>query len=345
MNNSISVNGRELSQTASPYLIAEVSGNHKGSKDRMLKLMLEAHQQGFDAVKIQVFNAEDMTLDIDSQDFVIQSGMWQGRTLYDVYEEASTPEEWFDDLFELAERQNITLFPSIFSKRGLNLMETKYNCPLYKIASFEAMDLPLIEMVANTGKPLIVSTGIIDEHGIEDLLTELGEFKDLVLLHCISNYPAPAESFNLRTMQDISSRFGCLTGLSDHSMDETAAVVSSALGAVAIEKHITISRDDGAIDSPFSLPIAEFQNFVRKVKEAHSSLGSVNYKSSSPRKNFRSLYVCESMKAGDIFNESNLRSIRPGHGLAPKFYKEILGKKASQDIALGTPLDWQLVAK
>ncbi|MDO6718388.1 pseudaminic acid synthase [Psychrosphaera sp. 1_MG-2023] len=339
LNKSINVNGREINEQASPYIIAEISGNHKGDKERMFHLMREAAKAGFDAVKIQVFNADDMTLDKHDDEFVISSGLWQGRSLYDVYQEAATPESWFDELFAVAREENITLFPSIFSERGLALME-QYHCPIYKIASFEAMDIPLIEKVVATGKPVIISTGIIDDNQIDDLFTHIPNAKELILLHCISNYPAPVESFNLSTMTDIKHRFNCLTGLSDHSVGNTAAVVATALGAVAIEKHITVDQNDGAIDSEFSLPIAKFKRFIQDIRDSHDSLGQVDYSSTSPRKNYRSLYVVSNMKKGDTITYDNVKSIRPGHGLAPKHLDEVIGQPVNQAIQRGTPLDW-----
>lgn len=344
LNKSITVNGRVINEKTSPFIIAEISGNHKGDKERMIRLMREAAKAGFDAVKIQVFNADDMTLNKHDDEFVISSGLWQGRSLYDVYQEAATPEAWFDELFAIAKEENIILFPSIFSERGLNLME-QYHCPLYKIASFEAMDIPLIKKVVETGKPVIISTGIIDDTQIEDLFTHIPNAKDIILLHCISNYPAPVESFNLTTMSDIRSRFNCLTGLSDHSVDNTAAMVATALGALAIEKHITVDRKDGAIDSEFSLPISEFDGFIKNIRDSHSSIGHVDYSCSSPRKNYRSLYIVEDIKKGEVFTSKHIRSIRPGHGLQPKYLDRILGRVADVDIKHGTPLDWSHLSK
>ncbi|MEO2266924.1 pseudaminic acid synthase [Pseudoalteromonas sp. YIC-656] len=335
-----------ITNGADPYLIAEVSGNHKNEISRAKQLIKEAHLAGFDAVKIQYFTAEDMTLDLRTNDFVVQSGLWQGRTLFDLYKEAATPKAWLVPLFNYAKECGITLFSSVFSYQGLRVLE-ELNCPAYKIASFEAMDIPLIEAVAKTHKPLIISTGIIDKEQISEALEacyQHGNYQ-VGIMHCISNYPAPPSSFNLNTIDDMIYAFNVPIGLSDHSIDALAAMLATAKGSCMVEKHITVSRDDGAIDSAFSLPISEMADFVTTVRNAYAACGQTDYSCSSPRKNYRSLYVVENIKKGEKFTKQNTRSIRPGHGIAPKHLNGILNKVAAEDIQRGTALTWQMVAK
>lgn len=328
-----------------PYLIGEISGNHKGDKQRIFQLISAAKSAGFSAIKIQYFTADDMTIDSDSSDFIVQSGMWEGRSLYGLYQEGSLKKEWLQEIFAYAKTEEITLFSSIFSIESIKVLE-ELNCPAYKIASFEAMDIPLISAVAKTGKPLIVSTGIIDESGIEDVISACTAAKNsqLCLLHCISNYPAKYEEFNLATITAMREKYDYPIGLSDHSLDDMAAIGAIALGACVVEKHITISRSDGAIDSAFSIPLGELQAFGQVVSNAGQLLGKPNFSSSSLRKNHRSLYVIKAVKKGEKFTKDNIKSIRPGYGLPPKHLTEIIGKIATCDIDVATPLAWDMIS-
>lgn len=348
MNNQamFCLNDKVIDNFNSPFLIAELSGNHKGDIQRAKRIMDEAHAAGFDALKLQFFTPEDMTLPLYEREFVVNGGMWQGRSLYDLYKESALPEEWLASLFKHANNIGLYLFSSVFSPKGLAVLES-LNCPAYKIASFEAMDIPLIKAVAKTQKPLIVSTGIIDDQGMEDVIEACRSVgnEQLAFMHCISDYPAPYESFNLRTLRAMVERFKLPVGLSDHSLDEVAAVSAITLGACMIEKHVTLARDDGAIDSKFSLPVGEFKNFVDKLKASQLMLGNVDYACSSPRKNYRSLYAVEDIKEGEVFTENNIRSIRPGYGLEPKYYEEIISKTSASVIKKGTALSWEMINK
>jgi pseudaminic acid synthase len=345
-NNNFSINNVSIANYQSPYLIAEISGNHKGDKKRIFQLITAAKKAGFSAVKIQYFTADDMTIDSENDDFTVLSGMWKGRSLYSLYQEGSVKKEWLVDIFSFAKKQGITLFSSVFSINSIALLE-KLDCPAYKIASFEAMDIPLITAVAKTGKPLIVSTGIIDQCGINDVIQACESVGNMQLcfLHCISNYPAQYHEFNLATISEMMSLYPYPIGLSDHSLDNMATIGAISLGACVVEKHITVDRDDGAIDSLFSIPIAELASFCQTVENAAKLLGNPSYTSSSPRKNYRSLYVVNDIKKGDAFTTVNIKSIRPGHGIAPKFYPDILGKKATKNITKATALTWDLISQ
>ncbi|WP_462157638.1 pseudaminic acid synthase [Pseudoalteromonas sp. GB56] len=345
-NNTLILDGTTITNGGNPYVIAEVSGNHKNDIERAKRLIKEAQLAGFDAVKIQYFTPDDMTLELQLPDFVVQSGLWQGRTLFDLYQEGATPKEWLAPLFDYAKQCGIALFSSVFSKRGLDILES-IGCPAYKIASFEAMDIPLIEAVAKTNKPLIISTGIINKQQITEALDACYKHgnQSVGIMHCISNYPAPPSSFNLSTIEDMMRSFNVPIGLSDHSLDSLAAVVATAKGSCMVEKHITIARDDGAIDSPFSLPIEEMAQFVCDIRHAHQAIGNVDYSCSSPRKNYRSLYVVKDVAQGEKFTPQNVRSIRPGHGIEPKHLNDILNTVATQDISRGSALTWEMVEK
>lgn len=345
-NPTFEIDNFTIGNSLEPYLIAEVSGNHDNDINRAKKLILAAKESGFDAVKIQYFTADDMTLDIKKGHFVVQSGLWQGRSLYDLYKQGATPVEWLKELFTYAKEQKITLFSSVFSQQGIDTLE-QYGCPAYKIASFEAMDLELIYYAAKTKKPLIVSTGIIDAKGIDDVLTTCKKAVNpkLGIMHCISNYPAPYENFNLATVSDMQNRYSLPIGLSDHSIDHLCATIAVAKGASMVEKHITIERDDGAIDSSFSLPIDEMPAFVDILKNTFKAIGKVDYSNSSPRKNYRSLYAVKDIKKGQVITAAMIHSIRPGYGLPPKYKNDVLNSRAEQDISKGTPISWELLCK
>src|SRR5690554_112780 len=346
----ITIAGRRIASDASPYIIAELSANHNGKLDTALKIIEEAKKSGADAVKLQTYTADTITLNCDSEEFRIKGGLWDGRTLYDLYQEAHMPWEWHKPLFEHARKLGITIFSSPFDNTAVDLLES-LNAPAYKIASFEAIDLPLIKYVASTGKPMIISTGMADVEEIEEAINAAreGGCKELAILHCVSGYPAPAADYNLRTITDMIERFGLVTGLSDHTLDNTTAITSVALGASIIEKHFTLDRNGGGPDDSFSLEPAELTALCRDSKTAWQALGSVNYgRKSSEQGNAqfrRSLYFVKDMKAGDVITEDAVRSVRPGFGLAPKYLGSVIGKKIKEDIGYGAPVNWNLFVK
>ena len=345
---SITIEGRRINIDRPPYIIAEMSANHNGSIENAFKIIEVAKQSGADAVKLQTYRPETITLKCDSADFLIDSGLWEGRTLYELYEEAHMPWDWHAPLFAHARKQSITIFSSPFDNTAVDLLED-LNAPAYKIASFEAVDLPLIKYVASTGKPMIISTGLANAEEIQEAITAAreGGCKELAILHCVSGYPAPAAEYNLRTIPDLIQRFGLVTGLSDHTLDNTTAITSSAMGASIIEKHFTLSRSGGGPDDSFSLEPAELAALCKDIKTAYAALGQVSYKLPACEKaNLifrRSLYVVEDIQAGEIFTPHNVRSIRPGHGLPPKHLTEIMGKCARRSILRGTPMNFDQV--
>lgn len=343
MSHKMVINGREISPEQTPYIIAELSANHNGNIETAFKIISEAKKAGADALKLQTYRPDTITLDSDSDDFKIKGGLWDGRTLFELYEEAHTPWEWHRPLFEHARKEGITMFSSPFDNTAVDLLED-LNAPAYKIASFEAVDLALIEYVASTGKPMIISTGMADAEEIQEAIDAArgAGCKELAILHCVSGYPAPAEDYNLRTLADMRERFNVLTGLSDHTLDNTTAVVSAALGASIIEKHFTLDRSGGGPDDSFSLEPAELAALCRDTKTAKAALGQVDYgRKSSEQGNVkfrRSLYFVKDLKAGDVITEESIRSVRPGYGLAPKYFKELIGKRVKVDIKANSPV-------
>jgi N-acetylneuraminate synthase len=291
-----------------------------------------------------------MTLDSDRDEFQIKGGLWDGRTLYDLYEEAHTPWEWHKPLFDHARKLGITMFSSPFDPTAVDLLED-LNTPAYKIASFEAVDLPLIRYVAATGKPMIISTGMADADEIGEAIAAArdGGCTDLAILHCVSGYPAPAEDYNLRTIPDMAERFGLVTGLSDHTLDNTTAIAAVALGAAIIEKHFTLDRAGGGPDDSFSLEPAEFMQLCQGARTAWEAMGKVDYgRKSSEIGNVqfrRSLYVTNSIPKGGVITEKNIRSVRPGYGLSPKYFDQVIGRKAKKDLSFGEPLTWEKLRK
>lgn len=342
-NPNINIAGRRIAADESPYIIAELSANHNGKLETALKIIEEAKRCGADAVKLQTYTADTITLNCDSEEFCINGGLWDGRTLYDLYEEAHMPWEWHKPLFEHARKLEIPIFSSPFDNTAVDLLED-LNAPAYKIASFEAVDLPLIKYVAATGKPLIISTGMADAEEIEEAINAAreGGCKELAILHCVSGYPAPAADYNLRTITDMIERFGLVTGLSDHTLDNTTAITSVALGASIIEKHFTLDRSGGGPDDSFSLEPTELTALCRDSKTAWQALGAVNYgRKSSEQGNAkfrRSLYVVKDIAEGECFTNENVRSVRPGYGLAPKYLYDVIGKTAKNSIKAGTAL-------
>ena len=339
----ISIAGRRISQEDSPYVIAEVSANHNGRLDVALRLIEEAKKAGADAVKLQTYTADTITLDADTEDFQIRGGLWDGKTLYQLYKEAHMPWEWHEPLFAHARKVGIPIFSSPFDRTAVDLLDS-LDAPAFKIASFEAVDLPLIRYVASKGKPMIISTGMADHEEIQEAIdaARSGGCTHLAILHCVSGYPAPAEDYNLRTVPDMVQRFGLVTGLSDHTLDNTTAVTSVALGASLIEKHFTLDRSGGGPDDSFSLEPADLAALCRDSRTAWQALGKVDYgRKSSEQGNAqfrRSLYFVKPLRAGDAITEDAVRSVRPGFGLAPKHLDAIIGRKLAKDVTANTPV-------
>jgi len=343
MNIEISIAGQKIGPAHAPYVIAEMSANHNGKLDTAMKIIEEAKKAGADAVKLQTYTADTITLNSDAEEFQIHGGLWDGKTLYQLYQEAHMPWDWHKPLFEHARKLGITLFSSPFDNTAVDLLED-LNAPAYKIASFEAVDLPLIKYAAATGKPMIISTGMADADEIQEAIDAAreGGCKELAILHCVSGYPAPAEDYNLRTIPDMIKRFGLVTGLSDHTLDNTTAITSVAMGAAIIEKHFTLNRNGGGPDDSFSLEPAELAALCKDSKTAWAALGKVDYgRKSSEQGNVkfrRSLYIVKDMQTGEVLTPSNLRSIRPGYGLPPKYLDVLIGKKLNRQLKAGSPM-------
>ncbi len=339
----IEIAGREVGESKPPYVIAELSANHNGSLETALQLITAAKTAGADAVKIQTYTPDTITLDCASDDFQIKEGLWRGRTLHDLYTETHLPWDWHRNLFDHARRLGITIFSSPFDASAVDFLED-LNVPAYKIASFEVIDLPLIRYAAKTGKPLIISTGLADEEEISEAVTAAygAGCKDLALLHCVSGYPAPAEQCNLRTIPDLRTRFRSVVGLSDHTIDNTTAIAGIALGASIIEKHFTLDRSANGPDDPFSLEPAEFTQLCSSALTAWNSLGKVDYnvkECERGNKIFRrSLYFVKDLRAGDTLTPDAVRSVRPGYGLSPKFYDSLIGRRLCRDVFRNTPV-------
>jgi len=344
----IQIAGRPIGPDHPPYVIAEVSANHNGKLETAMRIIEEAKKAGADAAKLQTYKPDTITLNCDSEDFKIRGGLWDGRTLFELYEEAHMPWEWHRPLFEHARKVGITLFSSPFDNTAIDLLED-LNAPAYKIASFEAVDLPLIKYAASTGKPMIISTGMANAEEIQEAIDAAreGGCKELAVLHCVSGYPAPAEDYNLRTIPDMIQRFGLVTGLSDHTLDNTTAITSVAMGASIIEKHFTLDRSGGGPDDSFSLEPAELAALCQGVKTAWSSLGRVDYgRKSSEQGNAkfrRSLYFVKDMKGGDLITHDCLRSVRPGFGIAPRYFDQLIGRKVRSDVRFATPVSWDVI--
>lgn len=345
---SIHIAGRRIAIDSPPYVIAELSANHNGKLETALRIVEEAKKAGADAAKLQTYTADTITLNCDSEEFQIHGGLWDGKTLYQLYQEAHMPWEWHKPLFEHARKLGISIFSSPFDNTAVDLLED-LNAPAYKIASFEAVDLPLIKYVASTGKPMIISTGMADSEEIQEAIDAAreGGCKELAILHCVSGYPAPAEDYNLRTIPDMIERFGLVTGLSDHTLDNTTAITSVALGASIIEKHFTLDRNGGGPDDSFSLEPAEMAALCRDSKTAWAALGKVDYgRKSSEQGNVkfrRSLYFVKDLKAGEEITADVVRSVRPGFGLAPKFLEAIIGKHVQTDICRNFPVTRDII--
>jgi len=344
----VEIEGRKIGSKAPPYIIAELSANHNGDINRAFEIIAMAKECGADAIKIQTYTQDTLTIDSDREDFKIKSGLWENRTLYDLYSEAHMPWEWHEPLFKRAKELGITIFSTPFDATAVDLLE-ELGSPAYKIASFEAVDIPLIEYVAKTGKPMIISTGMANAEEIEEAVNAArgAGCKSLIVLHCVSGYPASPEEYHLATIPDIAKRFDVLTGLSDHTIDNTTAITAVAMGACLIEKHVTLDRGAGGPDDSFSLEKPELLQLCRDSKTAWRALGDINYQRKESEKDNmvfrRSLYAVENIGMGEEFTVSNIRSIRPGYGLKPKEMTNILGRKASQSIERGEPLSWNVI--
>lgn len=342
--------GRPIGPDHAPYVIAELSANHNGNFEQALRIVEAAKAVGADAVKIQTYRPDTITLNANTDDFVVKGGLWDGRTLYDLYEEAHTPWDWHKPLFEYAAKQGITMFSSPFDPTAVDLL-MDLNVPAFKIASFEVIDLPLIRYVASTGKPMIISTGMADEEEIEEAAQAArdGGCADFVLLHCVSGYPAPASDYYLATIPDMARRWGVPVGLSDHTLDNTTAIASVAMGASVIEKHFTLDRSGGGPDDSFSLEPKEFTELCTGTRTAWEAIGRVDYgRKSSEIGNVtfrRSLYFVKDLAAGEIVTVDAIRSVRPGYGLPPKHAEVLVGMRSTRAVKANTPTDWDAVEK
>ena len=345
MNAHISIDGRKIGTDYAPYIIAEMSANHNGSIENAFKIIEQAKRCGADAVKLQTYTADTITLNSRAPEFMICGTLWDGQSLHELYQKAHMPWDWHKPLFDFAREQGITIFSSPFDFSAVDLLES-LNAPAYKIASFEMVDLPLIRYVAQTGKPMIISTGMADADEIAEAVetAKSAGCRELVVLHCVSGYPAPAADYNLRTLPDMAARFDTLVGLSDHTFDNTTAVASVVLGACVIEKHFTLDRNGGGADDSFSLEPDGLQALCRDSKTAWQALGRVHYGlKSSEQGNMqfrRSLYFVKDLQKGDTIDETCIRSVRPGFGIAPKHFDELIGKRLTRNVQANTKTDW-----
>lgn len=346
----ITIAAKMISPEYPPFIIAEMSGNHNQSLDRALEIVETASKAGANAIKIQTYTANTMTLDINERDFYIDDpgSIWNGNSLYKLYQQAHTPWEWHKPIFEKCNELGLICFSTPFDETAVDFLES-LDVPCYKIASFENADIPLIRKVASTGKPIIMSTGMATVAELDESIRTAREAscKDLILLKCTSTYPATPENSNILTIPHMRDLFQCQVGLSDHTLGIGVAVASIALGATVIEKHFTLSRDDGGVDAAFSMEPDEFSLLVSESKKAWQALGRITYgpteKEKPSLKYRRSLYVARDMKAGEAFTKENIRAVRPGFGLPPKYYDCLLGKKVREDVKMGTPVSWSLL--
>lgn len=341
----INIKGRMIGPGEPPYIIAELSANHNGSIERALETIDAACEAGADAIKLQTYTPDTMTIDCDQPDFLITGGLWDGYKLYDLYKWAHTPFEWHEKLFAYAAKKGITVFSTPFDETAVELLES-LGAPAYKIASFEMTDLPLIRTVAETGKPMIISTGMANEAEINEAVSTARDAgcNHLVLLHCISSYPAPIEESNLKQISALAERFDVLTGLSDHTLGTTASITAVALGASVIEKHFTLSRADKGPDSDFSIEPLELKHLCSAAREAWLALGVQGFEPVNAEKNNkifrRSIYFVRDLPAGTVISKEDIRRIRPGMGLPPKHFNSLLGKKLKRSVKRGTATSW-----
>ena len=348
MKEAIQSGNHVIGKNSPVYIVAEMSANHNMDLNRAKNIIKAASEAGADAIKIQTYTPDTITIDCDRECFKIKSGLWEGMTLYELYSKAYTPWEWHKELKDYAESLGLGFFSSPFDLTAVDFLE-QLDMPAYKVASFEINDIPFIRKIAKTGKPIIISTGIAYLEDIDLAVRTCKEEgnENIILLKCVSAYPAPYEQMNLNVIPNLSSTFGCISGLSDHSLGTEAAVAAVALGAKVIEKHFTLRRSDGGEDSAFSMEPEEFAEMVRQIRNVEKALGCVTYelneKQKASRKDSRSLFVVKDVKKGEIFTAENVRSIRPGIGLHTKHYEEILGKTAKCDVEKGTPMSWEYV--
>ncbi|MEO2063042.1 MAG: pseudaminic acid synthase [Christiangramia sp.] len=342
------IGNRKIGINNQVFIIAELSANHNGDLETALQTIKAAKRAGADCIKLQTYTPDTMTINSQKKDFIIQGTIWEGRNLYNLYEEAYTPWEWHKTLFEAAAEEGLVCFSSPFDKTAVDFLED-LNAPAYKIASFEITDIPLIEYVASKGKPVIISTGIAGKEDIElalDACHRMGN-EDIALLKCTSSYPAPIEEANMIMIGDLAERFNVISGLSDHTLGNTVPIVATSLGAKIIEKHFILDKSIGGPDASFSLDEREFTEMVKAVREAEKAIGKVDYNLTDKQKKgkdfSRSLYVVEDISEGEILTETNIKSIRPGFGMHPKFFSAVLGKKVSQDIEKGTRLSFEFL--
>ena len=331
----------EINQSGNVFIIAELSANHNQKIDIAIETIKAAKRAGADCIKLQTYTADTLTINSNKEDFIIKGTIWSGKNYYSLYQEAYTPWEWHKQLFEVAKEEGLICFSSPFDKSAVDFLEN-LSVPAYKIASFEITDIPLIEYIASKGKPVIISTGIATIEDIElalDACKRMNNYQ-IALLKCTSSYPAPVEEANLSMIKDISNRFGVITGLSDHTLGATVPIAATALGAKIIEKHFILDRSIGGPDSTFSMNEPEFTNMVKAIRETEKALGKIDYHLTDKQKKgkdfSRSLYVVETISEGELFSEDNVRSIRPGFGLHPKYLHQIIGKKSNQNIEKGT---------
>ena len=326
-----------------PYIIAEISGNHNGSIDRAKELVKLAKENGADCVKIQTYTPDTMTIKSNKDDFLIKGGLWDGYNLWDLYDWAQTPFEWQKELFAYANSIGITMISTPFDESAVDLLES-LSCPFYKVASFELTDLPLIKYIAQTKKPIILSTGMANEKEIKEAIDTIIQYGsgDFILLHCVSGYPTPVEEINLDTITLLKKKFKCEIGLSDHTLGNTSAILSIALGAKVIEKHFTFDRSEGGPDAEFSMEPHELKDLSENISLAHKAIGVGSFEMKSAEESNikfrRSIYVVNDIKKGDFFTKENIRRIRPGYGLEPKDYEKIIGLRAKRDLEEGNPL-------
>ncbi len=339
------INNRNIGGDNPVFIIAELSANHNGDLKTAIETIRAAKRAGADCIKIQTYTADTMTVDVKKKGFIIDGSVWDGKSLFDLYKEAYTPWEWHKEIFKVAKDEGLICFSSPFDSTAVDLLES-LDTPAYKIASFEITDIPLIELVASKGKPVIISTGIAEKKDIElalDACHRMGN-TDIALLKCTSSYPAPIDEANMIMVKDLAERYVVISGLSDHTIGSTVPVVATCFGAKIIEKHFILDKSIGGPDASFSMDEEEFAAMVKVVREAEMAIGKVDYTLTEKQKKgkefSRSLYVVEDIKSGEVITEKNVRSIRPGFGLHPKFFKNVLGKKFIKDLEKGTPLSF-----
>lgn len=347
---SFKVDGQLIGREYPPYIIAELSANHNGSLERAKLSIKAAKDNGASAIKIQSYTADTMTIDCDLPDFLIKGGLWDGYKLYDLYDEAHTPFEWHEELFSYSKDIGLTIFSSPFDETAVDMLE-RLDAPAYKVASFELIDLPLIKYIAKTKKPLFMSTGMSSEEEIEEAISTAKDegCHDILLFHCISSYPAPIQEANLLQMMEIKEKYNVEIGLSDHTMGNTAAIAAVSLGASAIEKHFTLSREDKGPDSEFSMEPADLQDLVSQTRDAQLSLGTPTFTRPQVESGSlafrRSLYFIKDLKAGHVLTKEDIRRIRPGFGLKPKFYDAVIGSSIKEDVNRGQPVSWEVLSE